>query len=632
MPLNGIVIDSVQDADQLVNHEFPLPLSRVWKYGDNYNGPYTNVYPNTSNSLHPVIDRPDSLYFVCQTTTTDSSFISNPALVLAKRFRKVPNSGLSIYQFPNVVNSGDFDGDGDFDIILCSSNIYFYMLKNDGSGKFSIHNQFTNTVVNSNLMFSDYNKDGKIDIIGSGSSGFRVFKQQGSGSYIEDNSTGLPTTGSIKDFDIIDIDMDGDEDLLALQNPAPDLYINTNGQFTAQPVSSLSGQKHIDFANLNGDIYPDVITGGYYLNDYNYYFNAYLNNGDNSFTMINTGITAYSTGEQKIVDVTNDGLDDVVIAGKINSLDYVVKIYKNNGNSTFSELSINPPVASPIRSIEVLDMENDGDVDLCLSMLPADSVIILENMDGLSFSVNKKMINAHPEFDYARCIAADFNNDNSLDHAVFGLSDAQSFITYPEIANSLPQPPSNVICFASNDTLTVTWEAGSDSETPVQGLTYAVKIGSLPDYSDILDPQISNAGKRITLNPGNAGSLLYKKIITTPGIYYCKVYTIDNSNNISSGSQEIAVNIEESVNSDFSGIVVSPNPCENQLAISKSDHSSFQFDDLRIQDASGQMLQTSVLLKSDESVIIDVSKLSPGLYFVVIRVEGKEYTRKFTKN
>ncbi len=75
------------------------------------------------------------------------------------------------------------------------------------------------------------------------------------------------------------------------------------------------------------------------------------------------------------------------------------------------------------------------------------------------------------------------------------------------------------------------WKAASDDNTPSDGLTYAVSIGTKAGSSDILDGNAAlNTGIRKTPDMGNAGKNTSMNVLLSPGTYYWTVQSIDGSN------------------------------------------------------------------------------------------------------
>ncbi len=97
------------------------------------------------------------------------------------------------------------------------------------------------------------------------------------------------------------------------------------------------------------------------------------------------------------------------------------------------------------------------------------------------------------------------------------------------------------------------WDAGQDTETPVEALTYNIRIGTAPGLSDVVSPiALLSDGKRKIVRPGNVelnrrwyiGGLLN-------GTYYWSVQTIDNTYSGSQFSAEQIFVLSGSNNQNF---------------------------------------------------------------------------------
>jgi hypothetical protein len=108
----------------------------------------------------------------------------------------------------------------------------------------------------------------------------------------------------------------------------------------------------------------------------------YRNNGDNSFTEIETDLPDVSDGSVDWGDYDNDGDLDILILGQDNGLG-VTNVFRNDGNSTFSDIQI---MAVPLFNGKGLwnDFDNDGDLDFVIagSSVTRNTVSLLYRNDG----------------------------------------------------------------------------------------------------------------------------------------------------------------------------------------------------------------------------------------------------------
>ena len=132
----------------------------------------------------------------------------------------------------------------------------------------------------------------------------------------------------------------------------------------------------------------------------------------------------------------------------------------------------------------------------------------------------------------------DYDNDGDLDivlsGAVYGGNNGPLFTKIYHnnnvTSNIVPSPPSNLQTIVNGNNVTFSWDKSTDAETPQNGLTYNLVIGTSPGACDILSPMSDrNTGRRRIVNSGNAGhcnSWTIKNL--ADGQYYWSVQAIDN--------------------------------------------------------------------------------------------------------
>jgi hypothetical protein len=130
----------------------------------------------------------------------------------------------------------------------------------------------------------------------------------------------------------------------------------------------------------------------------------YRNDGNNQFTKLNAGLEALAQGSVAWVDFDNDGLPDVFVTG-LNSVttNWVTRLYRNNGNGSFSLAITNLPTPQNARG-SWTDYDNDGDVDLLLAgsgaayLFRNEGVGVFTNA-GLSIPSQHRVISPWGDFD-----------------------------------------------------------------------------------------------------------------------------------------------------------------------------------------------------------------------------------------
>ena len=170
-----------------------------------------------------------------------------------------------------------------------------------------------------------------------------------------------------------DYDGDGDLDLyftgqLNANSDGGGLYQNDNGSFTlvtnsGLPLLSIGAAK---WGDLDNDGKMDIVVMGF--NGSDGITKIYKNNGNGTFTEINAGLPQIYMGDVDLGDVNGDGKLDIALTG-FGTPNYVnlAKIYINNGINSFSEMPnlVLPPIN--YGKIKFVDFDQDGDLDITLN-------------------------------------------------------------------------------------------------------------------------------------------------------------------------------------------------------------------------------------------------------------------------
>ena len=190
----------------------------------------------------------------------------------------------STYEDVNAVFA-DIDNDGDLDLVIASGgNEYWgeseYLMQriyiNDGSGNFNTKITFDNLYMTASCVLPyDFNNDGLVDFFIGGRAVPKSYgvaptsyllQNKGDGSFenvTEKISTGLSSVGMVKDGIWIDIDNDGDKDLvLAIEWDHPKVFLNQNGKFEPLIISDYTGWWNFILPyDFDGDGDTDFIFG-----------------------------------------------------------------------------------------------------------------------------------------------------------------------------------------------------------------------------------------------------------------------------------------------------------------------------------------------------------------------------------
>ena len=193
-------------------------------------------------------------------------------------------------------------------------------------------------VSNGSVVCGDYDNDGDLDVLLVSRSISKIYQNQGNFVFLEQQSTSFDGRYNGKCL-WSDYDNDGDLDILMTGSieyfgaPTTIIYQNQgNNNFSPQDDIYLNGIREgtVDWGDYNDDGFLDILLIG--SSTY-----IYKNNGDNTFSQQNnSNLKSVAKGFGIWGDLNNDGNLDIIIAGD-NFGSYITEVYYNNGDNTFSE-------------------------------------------------------------------------------------------------------------------------------------------------------------------------------------------------------------------------------------------------------------------------------------------------------
>lgn len=363
---------------------------------------------------------------------------------------------LSVQRNWDEVYFQDIDGDGFIDLYTggAASNYATFgrMYKNDGTGKFILYDDETFIKKREGgLAFGDVNGDGFPDMIVSGGFGnpgpganqVGLYLNDGEGNFTENlnNSFVAAREGDIRMFDF---DNDGDLDiiisgLISSNNYALHLYQNDGaGNFTLNTQSDLEtfGLYHayVEIADFDNDGFLDIATLGQVSTGASLTkIRIFKNNGNSTFTLMNQSIFNHTAkGAIKAGDIDNNGTIDLVFIGNgpassSTIIGYNSAIFLNDGNANFSKAENTPFIRhTDFPSIALADFDNDGFLDV----ITMGRVVQSPNTHAIHFYLNNGEGNFVEVEDivftahiYGKLTVGDVNNDGYNDLLITGLGD-----------------------------------------------------------------------------------------------------------------------------------------------------------------------------------------------------------------
>jgi len=338
------------------------------------------------------------------------------------------------------------------------------------------------------------------------------------GGYFEPVSYPIEAGYDIHNAVLADLRSVGRTDIITGGYDAVSVLLGTGQYFTpfkAGANIALPGAACLVVGDLNGDGKPDLLVP---VNGTVNGVNAYLGNGDGTFTLQSTTPTPNSGGFLALGDFNHDGKLDFATSGNLIAL--------GNGDGTFqnpTDIVANPPTGG-FSGITAGDINNDGWTDLVLTSnaFPVDATVtvLLNNQLGgfTQVPTNFGALTAQP-------ILADLNGDGNLDLVLGGGSGAEvyfgngkgAFSSFTSLPGLLGTSGYNCVADVNGDGIPDLLISGSDTlyvYLGQGGATYAApfSIGTGPSPGSLLvenlHGQSPTAGLPDVVVPDSSGGVM----------------------------------------------------------------------------------------------------------------------------
>ncbi|MBQ6790845.1 MAG: VCBS repeat-containing protein [Paludibacteraceae bacterium] len=364
------------------------------------------------------------------------------------------------------------------------------------------------------------------------------------------------------------IDMNGDGLMDLIDEATGIIYTNMdNGKWVWTQTNGTVGP-----VDLNGDGVTDFIFPGARL------YTAIYDKEKNTF--VSTVLYQNATVDDRLYcyDFDHDGDVDILatFSAATNATGYAYTcFFLNDGQGHFTQ--------QPEQSYGNLlfsacqDIDGDGYMDILAfrsevtvaseSSSEVEVVWLQGNKNNslaapqrlYSFYIYNNSSEPQPMYEFlsnARIHVEDLDNDGKMDIWVsdVSVSFTELYTMKTAVSNTRPTAPSAPTLEYKDGLLTVTWGNGSDNETVVSDLTYALRIGTTAGGNDILAAHANKDGSRRNFLDGNMGKLHSYTIDLrsySPSTIYVAVQAIDAQHSGSAWSAESTVK-HNNLSADFS--------------------------------------------------------------------------------
>jgi hypothetical protein len=295
----------------------------------------------------------------------------------------------------SAVARGDFDNDGRPDLLLTGfagvdvNNFPIYLSqvwRNLGNGTFTNIQAGLPGVDTGAVAPGDFDNDGRLDILLTGYSSTgavaQVWRNLGNGTFANINA-GLPGV-LYSSVALGDYDNDGKLDILLTGTPdgfgstaLTQLWRNLGNNTFSNVSISLPGvtQGAVAWGDFDQDGRLDILLSGYTTNGA--VCQVWRNYGNGSFSNMNIGLPGVYQSSVAVGDFDNDGKLDIALAGLNSQSNSICQVWRNSGNWVFTNLNAGF-AGVHYGSLTWADFDNDGRLDLLLAGLNAAGNPILQ--------------------------------------------------------------------------------------------------------------------------------------------------------------------------------------------------------------------------------------------------------------
>ena len=312
--------------------------------------------------------------------------------------------------------ASDLNEDGYLDLTTVnevSADVRVFLNRGDGTGLY--HPFLTPQAIGveaSPNETGDFNNDGHTDLAIAAVESNSIWVCLGAGDGTYSTITEIPVGFDPHGVTVLDVDGDGDPDIVNSNNTDNNLslHINNGAGVFAPPVyfdSGIASEYGLMAADMNNDGITDVVVGG---RDSSRIITL-RGNGNGTFTQMTSQSSGGNTWVVALGDLNGDGNLDATVANSISNNGAVLM---GNGTGNFAAPVLMPTGNHTVAS-DLGDLDGDGDLDWMLSSFGGGFWRIYRN-NGAGVFTFQQQIDAISNPSCA--ILLDFDNDLDLDLAL----------------------------------------------------------------------------------------------------------------------------------------------------------------------------------------------------------------------
>lgn len=532
------------------------------------------------------------------------------------------------------------------------------------------------TYLGNGISFFDYDNDGWDDVsVSSASNMPMVFYKNINGNFVQHNLNISGNMSQTRQINWVDIDNDGDNDLFVTSDNSGNRLFENTGNMILSEITEECGMLTnalnsfgASWGDYNNDGFLDVFISNRDTAIPNI---LYKNNGDKTFTLVNNEAGLINTGTMSFCsaffDYNNDGFQDIYVSN--DKVIYANILYKNNGDGTFTDVSIESGtnIFIDAMSVTIDDYNSDGWMDIYVTNSSPGNVFLKNNGNGTftdialpsgtifnSIGWGAVFLDADNDKDLDLYVSSEYdgtvpnylssafyvnNNDDTflLNNSVIPNDYAKSFSNaigdidndgYSEIVvNNIIHD--NIFLWKNNSTATNNWLKvkleGIQSNRNGIGSVIELSVGGQKQYRYTLCGEGYLAQNSVTeiFGVGNANSIDYIKVKWLSGIEDI-IYDV-NINQTIDIIEGATLSITEPIENN--DILIYPNPATNFLYCKSTDNSIVSGN---LYDVQGRLI--SELDVQTSLYFFNLSTCKAGIYICTIRdISNNLHTFKILK-